>query len=210
MFSKANLALLRSLHVRLADVALDRASARRILQGAKSMAATVTAAAASAAAAEQQQQKGSKGSQGQGQAKLGGGGVEEEEDRRALAAMEAMGVAAEAAEAGAASGSEGDADGDGDGSASAAAGGPSGKATAAAAPRAAVPFDAAWRSQLSRPGLVGALVAAAYPDRIAERKDRSNRRAAYTLSTGAVAVHAVRPGLHAAALMCVLVRWLGR
>ncbi|GFR51285.1 hypothetical protein Agub_g13645, partial [Astrephomene gubernaculifera] len=47
-------------------------------------------------------------------------------------------------------------------------------------------FETAWVSQLRREGLVGALVAAAYPDRIAERRERSNTRPAYTLASGQV------------------------
>lgn len=70
--------------------------------------------------------------------------------------------------------------------------GPSGRGTGAASSAAA--FDAAWREQLSREGLVGALVAAAYPDRIAERKDRSNKRAAFTLSSGKSLLLPALPG----------------
>ncbi|GIM00067.1 hypothetical protein Vretimale_5134 [Volvox reticuliferus] len=44
-------------------------------------------------------------------------------------------------------------------------------------------FESRWRDQLLREGLVGALVAAAYPDRIAERRQRPNSRPAFTLST---------------------------
>ncbi|GIL73920.1 hypothetical protein Vretifemale_4020 [Volvox reticuliferus] len=47
-------------------------------------------------------------------------------------------------------------------------------------------FESRWRDQLLREGLVGALVAAAYPDRIAERRQRPNSRPAFTLSTGQV------------------------
>jgi hypothetical protein len=54
-----------------------------------------------------------------------------------------------------------------------------------AAARSAEDFSSRLREQLTREGLLGALVAAAYPDRIAERKERSNARAAYTLATGA-------------------------
>jgi hypothetical protein len=45
-------------------------------------------------------------------------------------------------------------------------------------------FDASWQQQLRKPGLLGALVAAAYPDRIAQLKPGSGGKPSYTLSTG--------------------------
>jgi hypothetical protein len=45
-------------------------------------------------------------------------------------------------------------------------------------------FDASWQDQLRKPGLLGALVAAAYPDRIAQLKPGSGGKPSYTLSTG--------------------------
>lgn len=47
-------------------------------------------------------------------------------------------------------------------------------------------FDQLWVAQCARDGLVGALVSLAYPDRIAVRKDRSNKRASFGLSSGRV------------------------
>jgi hypothetical protein len=46
-------------------------------------------------------------------------------------------------------------------------------------------FAADWQGQLRKPGLLGALVAAAYPDRIAQLKPGSGGKPSYTLSTGA-------------------------
>jgi hypothetical protein len=51
-------------------------------------------------------------------------------------------------------------------------------------------FAASWQDQLRKPGLLGALVAAAYPDRIAQLKPSSGGKPSYTLSTG-VATFAV-------------------
>lgn len=48
-------------------------------------------------------------------------------------------------------------------------------------------FSEAWQSQAAKRGLVGALVALAYPDRIAQRKDgggTSGGRATFVMSTG--------------------------
>lgn len=45
-------------------------------------------------------------------------------------------------------------------------------------------FQAAWRQQMKRAGLVGALVAAAYPDRIAQCTARGSGRPAITLCSG--------------------------
>jgi hypothetical protein len=45
-------------------------------------------------------------------------------------------------------------------------------------------FPAAWQQQLRKPGLLGALVAAAYPDRIAQLKTGGGSKPSYTLSTG--------------------------
>lgn len=45
-------------------------------------------------------------------------------------------------------------------------------------------FDAAWQVQLKKPGLLGALIAAAYPDRIAQLKPGTGGKPSYTLSTG--------------------------
>uniref|UniRef100_A0A383V6U4 ATP-dependent helicase HrpB n=1 Tax=Tetradesmus obliquus TaxID=3088 RepID=A0A383V6U4_TETOB len=47
-------------------------------------------------------------------------------------------------------------------------------------------FNGSWQQQLRKPGLLGALVAAAYPDRIAQLKPGSGGKPSYTLSTGRV------------------------
>ncbi|MEW5304772.1 MAG: hypothetical protein WDW36_007359 [Sanguina aurantia] len=45
-------------------------------------------------------------------------------------------------------------------------------------------FSDSWLAQSGKEGLVGVLLAAAYPDRIARRKERSNNRASFQMSTG--------------------------
>lgn len=58
------------------------------------------------------------------------------------------------------------------------------EASVAAASSSTDAFDAAWRRQMGKEGLAGALVALAYPDRIAQRQNRSNKRSAFVLNSG--------------------------
>ncbi|KXZ49485.1 hypothetical protein GPECTOR_21g711 [Gonium pectorale] len=162
------------------DPALDRAAAQRVLQGARSMAAMVTAAAA----AEQRRQDAAAAASASAAAAAAAAAAEDEEEALAAALRAAGAEPLESADA-----SEDESESYGGGAAAAAAAiSPGGRPAAAPAPAAGAAFDLAWREQLLREGLVGALVAAAYPDRIAERKDRPNKRAAYTLASGQVAV----------------------
>jgi hypothetical protein len=68
-------------------------------------------------------------------------------------------------------------------------------------------FDASWQDQLRKPGLLGALVAAAYPDRIAQLKPGSGGKPSYTLSTGKYGVgsceHQRAPGVYLCSLIPV-------
>ncbi|PNH08651.1 ATP-dependent RNA helicase hrpB [Tetrabaena socialis] len=199
------------------DSSLDPATARRILQGARSAAATVTAMTAAAAG----RRRG-----GGAAAAAPTAAAYDDEDLAVEAAVAAAGVdpleSEDAAEPGRDDSGEAESDtganaGVGGGRLAAEAGAdagpgaggseagepatastvserrggsPSGSVRAGASGNASgttrPSFDSAWREQMSRDGLVGALVAAAYPDRIAECYDRSNQRPAFKLSTGLV------------------------
>jgi hypothetical protein len=56
--------------------------------------------------------------------------------------------------------------------------------TAQPTPSTDASFAAAWHAQLQKQGLLGALVAAAYPDRIAQAKPVSGGKPSFTLSSG--------------------------
>ncbi|KAG2489315.1 hypothetical protein HYH03_012147 [Edaphochlamys debaryana] len=159
------------------DQDLDRASASRVLQGARAMAALATATTRA------QQARAAAPPPAAGAAAAGRSALDDEDEAVAAAVAAAGAGPMESAdpESGPADAASLDgADDDGEDEAPAAVAAPA----APAAP--SKPFDVAWRDQMVREGLVGALVAAAYPDRIAERKDRSNTRAAFTLSSGQV------------------------
>lgn len=148
----------------------DRAGARRIIQGAEQLMRQVTSQAASAAAG-------------------------------AAAAAAADAGAAGASESSTEEVDEGEGDEDEDAwSAAEEAEAPGVEVThprpAAAAPGAGgAAFSAAWQAQVARRGLVGALVALAYPDRIAQRRDAgaNGGRATFVLSSGG----ALGPGVGA-------------
>lgn len=71
----------------------------------------------------------------------------------------------------------------------------------------ATALSTAWVSQLQKSGLVGALMAAAYPDRIAQLKAGSGGKPDYTLSSGDDTHHTA---MHICSLPALLCSWLDR
>ncbi|GLI61368.1 hypothetical protein VaNZ11_003732 [Volvox africanus] len=190
------------------DAALDRAAASRILQGARSMAAMATATVRRTAAANAKDDhdaddvamaaalleagvgplESGEASEAEGDDSADAVDADADLDRSSTSEGTTRGpadsIVRAASSISSSSGGENNSSADvgissGGGKGEVNSGGRSGGVSAQS-------FDSRWQDQLLREGLVGALVAAAYPDRIAERSRRPNSRPAFTLSTGQV------------------------
>lgn len=173
-----------------ADPMVDRGTARRILEGAQPMAAMVQAAAAAAKAAA---------AAGKPQA------PDDDDDAAGPEGTAAGAGSLDPADAAPDRSSEEEEE-EGESTAAAWAGDGAGRDRGTALSREA--FEKAWQEQMvAREGIVGALVAAAYPDRIAERKDRSNKRATFTLAAGRAAHQPAAGANWSLCITCISMQW---